>query len=539
VQRFAAAVLASSASPASAGIAIHAFNEPRWFFATLGALAAGWTVTGIYLTNTYDQAKHVLKTSEVRVLVLESAELLETTYRTVLKDFADLTVVILRGLIHDASPRVLSYDAFLAKGSAMQPSTLTPPAQLSKDVVASLVYTSGTTGNPKAMELTHENMYTVCAMMHARIPLNERTVIVSYLPLSHIAAMGIDLYSSVFCGATVHFADRNALHHGKILPLPCKGSGMVLQTIGTAAKLVGSAWWSANTSDLARSFVLAVPFGFFKILAYRKVRRGCGLDRCQLLYTGAAPLPAKTVQYLRSVDMPLLEVFGMSESTGAIAVCGPSDGARPIGACGKALPEGELKIAEDGEILWKGKYNMIGYKGQPAATRASLSDEGWLLTGDLGRIDESGYLFITGRKKDLIITAGGENVAPAPIEQTFRSLLGSNEGHVVLIGDERKFLTILVAPGEGYVKVPESAEIEMAIKEYNEVHAKSRAQRIQKAHVLEHPFLVDSGELTPTMKVKRRFVVEKYASEIDAMYDGSATLVGYSSMNIGKLQLAV
>jgi long-subunit acyl-CoA synthetase (AMP-forming) len=233
--------------------------------------------------------------------------------------------------------------------------------------------------------------------------------------------------------------------------------------------------------------------------------------------------------------MPLLEVFGMSESTGAIAVCGPYDGDRPIGACGRALPNGTLKIAdEDGEICWKGTNNMQGYKGLPAATQAALhQDTGHLHTGDVGRIDEHGYLYITGRKKDLIITAGGENLAPTPIEEVFLSLLNGTAGHAVVIGDQKKFLTLLIAPTENGT-VPTPDQVEAAVKDYNNHHAKSRAQRIQKAHVLEFPLTVETGELTPTMKLKRVYVMEKFQKEINAMYqDGSSKLVGYSSMNIG------
>ena len=533
---------------------------------------------GIYLTNTYSQAAHVLKTSDVKVLVLESQKLLDTTYVSVLKDFPGLTVVLLEGGKASSSgnnkDRVLSYDAFLALGNnagAGGPPKLKDPKALDPETRVSNIFTSGTTGNPKAVELTHRNVQTVCTMMHARIPLDETTKVVSYLPLSHIAAMGIDLYSSLYCGASVHFADSHALRGSlkdtllRVRPTLFFGvprvwekmamamqaaaaksyakpvSGSILKSIGSAAKMIGKVWWSADTPEWIRCGFLVIPFGFFKILAYRKVRKGCGLDRCRLLFTGAAPLAADTLWYLRSLDMPLLEVFGMSESTGAICVCGPNDFGRPVGACGKALPLGKLEIAsEDDEILWKGSNNMVGYKGLPAATKSALNpDTNNLHTGDVGRIDESGYLFITGRKKDLIITAGGENVAPTPIEESLMSLLNGSAGHVVLIGDQRKFLTILIAPTESGA-IPTLEQTEAAMKEYNLNHAKSRAQRVQKAHVLEFPLDVQTGELTPTMKVKRAFIVAKFAAEINGMYeDGSTKLVGYSSMNIGTLATAI
>jgi len=574
VQQFAKSLLELSGEVGSNneqhGVAVHAFNEPRWFVAALGALAAEWTISGIYLTNTYEQAAHVIKTSGVQVLLLESQKLLDTTYNQVMKDFPNLTVVLLQGGDASTNIRVLPYDAFLKLGNdkniqLKDPKTLDPETRVSN------IFTSGTTGNPKAVELTHRSVHTVCAQMHARIPLDESTKVVSYLPLSHIAAMGIDIFSSLYCGASVHFADNQTLKGSlkdtllRVRPTLFFGvprvwekmamamqtaaaksyskpvTGVMLKSIGTAAKAIGKAWWSADTPEWVRCGFLVIPFGFFKILAYRKVRKGCGLDSCRLLFTGAAPLAADTLWYLRSLDMPLLEVFGMSESCGAIAVCGPNDFGRPDGACGKALPLGTLDIApEDDEVLWKGANNMAGYKGLPAATKAALNPETKNLhTGDVGRVDESGYLYITGRKKDLIITAGGENVAPTPIEESFISLLNGAAGHAVLIGDQRKFLTILIAPTEDGV-MPSPEQLEAAMKEYNSQYAKSRAQRVQKAHVLEHHFDVATGELTPTMKVKRAFIVSKFAKEINAMYEnGINKLVGYSSMNIGSFSDAM
>ena len=478
----------------------------------------------------------------------------------------DFVVVLLEtGPTFQSTHRVMSYHDFVHSVADTSAVTLPRPSELSSDNVATLVYTSGTTGNPKAVELTLASIYEVCTLMHARIPLNDKDIIVSYLPLSHIAAMGIDLFQPIFCGAVVHFANARALQGTlkdtllRVRPTLFFGvprvweklaaamqnaaaeqyrkpvSGSILKTMGTLAKFVGSAWWDYNTPEIVRCGLLVIPYAFFKKVAFAKIRRKCGLDRCQLLYTGAAPLSADTLKYLRSVDMPVLEVFGMSESAGAIAVCGPSDAIRPLGACGRPLPGGQLTIGSvDGEIIWKGRNNMRGYKGLPAATAAVLDDQYGLHTGDLGRVDDQGRLYITGRKKDIIITAGGENVAPIPIEEAFMSLLGGEAGHVVLIGDQRKFLTVLIAPTEvGTTPTPD--QVKEALASYNENLAMSRAQRVQKAHVIDKPFTVEAGDLTPTMKLKRNVVVRKYASEIEAMYAQTSGLVGYSSTDIGSL----
>lgn len=328
----------------TAGVAIHAFNEPRWFVACLGGLAAGWTCSGIYLTNTYTQANHILSTSEVKVLVLESADLLRTTYQNLWKDHPELVVVLLNGSFHDA--RAKTWDEFMQSN---QSAKLVSPGDLAGTNVASLVYTSGTTGNPKAVELTLSNIHSVCAKMHTRIPQTS-PIVVSYLPLSHIAASGIDIFSSLYAAGQVHFADANALKGSlkdtlvKVRPTLFFGvprvwekmaaamqeaaaksysekfSGGVLKSIGTAAKYIGGVWWDHDTPEIIRCS-LVLPFGFFKLLAFRKVRRGCGLDRCQYLYTGAAPLSTAVLTYLRSLDMPILEVYGMSESGGVSRRC--------------------------------------------------------------------------------------------------------------------------------------------------------------------------------------------------------------------------
>jgi long-subunit acyl-CoA synthetase (AMP-forming) len=316
-------------------------------------------------------------------------------------------------------------------------------------------------------------------------------------------------------------------------------SGAILKSIGSVAKAVGGIWYSSETPELVRS-LLVVPFGFFKVLAYRKVRRASGLDRAKFLYTGAAPLPDETINYLRSLDLPLLEVFGMSESCGSIAVCGPNDTMRPIGACGPALPLGELTIEADGEILWKGDNTMRSYKGLPDATKTTVSPKtSQLHTGDIGTIDKHGYLHITGRKKDMIITAGGENIAPVPIEETISTLLNGVAGHVFLVGDRRKFLTILIAPNQERPQEIKPESVENVIATYNSSYAKSRAQQVQHAHVVPSPFTVATGELTPTLKVKRDVVRGKYSAEIDEMYSATASkLVGYSSMNIDTPELS-
>mmetsp|Transcript_35412 Transcript_35412/g.119895 ORF Transcript_35412/g.119895 Transcript_35412/m.119895 type:complete len:669 (-) Transcript_35412:69-2075(-) len=518
-------------------VAVISKNREEFVATMYGAYAAGAAHVPMYEQQKPEEWEYILNDSEAKVVFVSTAALLPSAREAARKYgkkvlcFEDLEA----GSEHNFA-EALDYGATLdgAAAAAQRPAAAD---------LASLIYTSGTTGNPKAVELTHESARSVCEMMHARIPLNESTVLVSYLPLSHIAALGIDVYSAIFCGATVHFADADALRGSlKTTLLAARptlffgvprvwekmaaamqataaktyATSKAKQVIGTAAKAVGAAWWDPATPEVARG-ALALPMGLFKVLAFKKIRKACGLDRCELLYTGAAPLSAATADYLKSVDMPLLEVFGMSESCGAIAVSGPLDGARPAGSCGRPLPNGHCEIAPDGEVLWRGGNVMRGYAGRAEATAAAL-DDGYLRTGDLGEL-VGGFLRITGRKKDLIITAGGENVAPAPVEERFCDALG---GHAVLVGDRRKFLSLLLAPPEGGA-APAPDAVKAALDAYNAA-AMSRAQRVQKVSVLPAPFSVETEELTPTMKLKRAFVIAKYQSQVDDMYRDGPTI---------------
>ena len=338
------------------------------------------------------------------------------------------------------------------------------PSPLRSDAVASLVYTSGTTGDPKAVELTHESARSVCAMMHARIPLDEETVIVSYLPLSHIAALGIDVYSAVFCGARVGSSRTGTRSRGpskatllRARPALFFGvprvwekmaasmqrvardayahvTGPVKRAIGAAAKAVGAAWWAPRRrrSPAPRRG----PHGALQEGRLRQDPRGVRPRplRPPLLRRGAprrgdGGLPQER-RHAAPRGLRHERVLRRHRRLGA-----PRWRAAQ-GACGRPLPGGAVVVAADGEVLWRGANSMRGYKGLPAATAAALDDDGSLHTGDLGALDGDGFLHIVGRKKDIIITAGGENVAPTPIEDALAALLGAT---AVLVGDKRKF----------------------------------------------------------------------------------------------------
>jgi len=395
-------------------------------------------------------------------------------------------------------------------------------------------------------------LHDTCAMMHSQLPLSESDVVVSYLPLSHIAASCIDLFQSVYCGGRVHFADADALKGSLKNTLlaanptlffgvprvwekmktamaakaeatyaeagaKSKGKEKLLRGIGAWCKRAGGKY-NVPGRGVAWPWVSAA-YAVARVLAFKKVRKGLGLTRAWACFTGAAPLGADVAAYFRSVDICLLEVYGMSESCGALAVCGPErDERRPEGSCGKALPGLDVRVAEDGEITVAGTNVMPGYLGNAAATAEALAG-GVLHTGDVGVIDENGFVTITGRKKDIIITAGGENVAPSPIEFALLAQIGPKASHVIVLGDRQRFLSALVSPAETG-PAPTVEEVETAVAAYNISDAKSRAQRVNAFRILPRTLSEDHGELTPTQKVKRNVVMQNCEAQIKDIYEG-------------------
>jgi long-chain acyl-CoA synthetase len=261
-------------------------------------------------------------------------------------------------------------------------------------------------------------------------------------------------------------------------------------------------------------------------LVTSKIKQAIGLDRARSLISGAAPIALDVLQFFASIDLPIREVYGQSENSGLTSYNLP--GRSKLGSVGPPLPGIQVKIAEDGEILVKGPNVFLGYYKEPEATAETLVD-GWLCSGDLGELDRDGFLTITGRKKEIIITAGGKNIAPKNIEAAIKQLPAVAEA--VVIGDRRKYLTVLVTLDEVAAKklAPEAeggaalaaapavrAAIQEQIDRVNETLA--RVGQVKKLAVLPRPFGIDTGELTPTMKIKRKVVAEKYAAEIEAMY---------------------
>ncbi|XP_062873978.1 long-chain-fatty-acid--CoA ligase ACSBG2-like [Trichomycterus rosablanca] len=558
------------------GVGILGFNSPEWYIADIGCIMAGGLATGIYTTNSPEACQYVVEDSEADVLVVENDKQLAKILQ--IKDQLPhlKAIVQYKGELEKKYPNVYTWAEFMKLGKDF------PDAQLDAIIdcqnaneCCSLIYTSGTTGKPKGVMLSHDNITWIAHAAGSAINLDMgENSAVSYLPLSHVAAQVNDMWVSMKFAAATYFAEPDALKGSlantlrEVHPTTFLGVPRVWEKMQEAMKSIGAkssplkkrlAVW-AKTIGLQASYNAmnnnpTVPWGFMLAnnLVFKRVRAGLGLDRCKHFVTGAAPITKDTLEYFMSLNIPVCEVYGMSESTGPHTISW-SESYR-ITSCGKVIPGCKTKLDKpdeqgNGEICFWGRHVFMGYLNMPEKTEETLDSEGWLHSGDLGKHDTNDFLFITGRIKELIITAGGENIPPVPIEDAVKEEV-SIISNAMLVGDKKKFLSMLftlkctvddngdptdeLTPlavefcrehGVIATKVSEiigskEPAIYKVIQEgVDRVNAKStsNAQRIQKWTLLSQDFSITGGELGPTMKLKRPVVAKMYEEEINKFY---------------------
>lgn len=527
-------------------VAILGFNHHEWVVFDLAAMAIGAAPAGIYTTSSPEEIHHVAAHAAARVMLVENAALWQRVDK-IRADLPDLAYTIfMRG--DDSPPEgVLSWDDFLARGDDVADSDFQGRVDaLEPDGLATLIYTSGTTGPPKGVMLSHENLSWTASCLAGLLESQPGDCALSYLPLSHIAEQMITIHGAITMGTSVYFAESLetvADNLKEVQPTIVFGVPRIWEKFHAAveAKLAGAKGIKKAIVGFARGAATAVNTaqlsgrrpGLWARFRYRiadklllsKVKPALGLGRARLCVSGAAPVAVDVLEFFTSLDLPIYEVYGQSEDTGPTSINLP--GQTQYGSVGRPLPDVDVKIADDDEILVKGKNVFVGYYKDPEATEAVLKD-GWLHSGDLGRIDEDGYLHITGRKKDIIITAGGKNIAPKNLELALKSSPLVNEA--VVIGDRRKYLTALITLDEEAASAmvngvggpfSDNAEIreqvQSAVDKLNGTVA--QVETIKKFTILPRNFTIDDGELTPSLKVKRNIVNKNFAAEIDAMYE--------------------
>jgi long-chain acyl-CoA synthetase len=519
---------------------------PEWSLADVGALAAGATVVPVYHTNSPDECQYVLEHSGAKVVFCEDDE-----------QVAKITQV------RDRLPALEHVAAFDSAEGAMSMRELTSrgddvaedaperaQAALGEDAVATIVYTSGTTGNPKGCEITQGNLLAVMEMYRRALDLKSGTTIFMFLPLAHVLAR-IAQMCTLNLGGTLafHSGDREKLldeltetapTHLPAVPrvfekVRTKASTKATEAGGVKAKLfhwaigVGERVRAAEAGGGSPNPLLKAQHALADKLVLSKVRGLFG-PRLEVALTGAAPMPREVLDFFHACGVLILEGYGMSETTSAATLNTPEH--YRFGTVGRDLADTESRIADDGEVLMSGPHIFKGYYRNEEATAEILTEDGWLHSGDLGEKDSDGYLKITGRKKDLIITSSGKNISPSNIESALRESRWVSQA--VVAGDDRPYLVALLTldPEEapalaeqlGITADPQQMaddpkvrdELQKAVDEANKRFA--RIEQVKKFTVLPRDLSQETGELTPTMKVKRNVVAENFGSEIEELY---------------------
>jgi long-subunit acyl-CoA synthetase (AMP-forming) len=530
-------------------ISILGNNCPQWFISDLAAIFAGAVPGGIYTTNSPEQCKFIASHSEANIAVVENAEQL-AKFIEIRNELPDLkAIVMMNG--SDPDEMVYSWNELPKIAQKVSEDQLNERIKAQKpDDCCTLIYTSGTTGNPKGVMISHDNIIWTAGQVIDLINGGPDDVIISYLPLSHIAEQVVSLHGPYIMGATVWFAesiDKLGDNLTEVHPTVFVGVPRVWEKIQAKMLAIGAtapplrkkivAW--AKKKGLAGGYALQegkpYPFmyGLASKLIFSKVRDKLGLDQCRIFISTAAPISMDTLEYFLSLGIPITEVYGMSECTGPGTVSLPEPHKFRTGWAGPAVPGTEVALGEDGEVLMRGRHVFKGYFKNEEATKQTLDPEGWLHSGDVGIIDAKGFLKITDRIKELIITAGGENIPPQVLEGKLKAIPIVNQ--VVVIGDRRKYMTALftldpdkleaelAAAGSPAKNMKETVNCEK-FKAYLQEKVEAvnatlaRVQTIKKFVIIPHEFTPEGGELTPTMKMKRRIINEKYAKEIESMY---------------------
>ena len=545
--------LASLGVRAGDRVAILSENRPEWAIADYAALALGAADVPIYPTLPASQAAYILRDSGASVAFASSQVQLDKL-RAAQAECPALRQVVL----FDEASRpgdALAFADLEASGAASPDAAWEAVARrLQPDDLATLIYTSGTTGDPKGVMLTHGNITSNVVLSLTRIQLSGQDECLSFLPLSHIFERMAGHYLMLHCGAVINYAggidtvsaDMLDRRPTVMLSVPrlyekiyarvqeSAASGSTLRRrIFRWARRTGDRWSDAAAAGRVPA-ALAARHAMADRLVFRKLRERTG-GRLRFFVSGGAPLNPDIARFFHAAGLPILEGYGLTETSPVIAVNTFED--FRIGTVGKPIPRSEVRIAPDGEILTRGPHVMKGYYNKPEATREALTDDGWFHTGDIGELSADGFLRITDRKKDLIVTAGGKNIAPQPIEnmvKTSRFVVNA-----VMLGDRRNFPIMLLVPSlpalrdwaaHHQLQVADDAALlaHPDAVEKLEREAKRTLQGLARFEVpkrfviLPEDFTIDSGELTPTLKVRRRIVEERYRAQIESAYAGSA-----------------
>ena len=531
-------------------LSIYSYNRREWYGCYAAAQMTGGAGVGVYHTCSPEEVEWVVGNSDSKVVFvgnnpMDNGETDKMPNHRLMKVLDRLEkvehVVMMNGVDVLENPRAMTWDDFIGKGSSVDESQVMDRENaLTMEDTASLIYTSGTTGNPKGVELTHDNWSFELDATDSIMEFQQGEKYVSWLPLAHVFGQLVDNHYWIKNALHMYVVDNplNVVDFAKeIQPHLFIGVPRIYEKIYSNVK-------AALDAKAVLKILLKVP-GISGVLQ-GKLKEKIGMANCRFAITGAAPINTDILRLFQSLGVPIFEGYGMTEDTAGATI--NYAGMNRIGSVGPAFPNTEIKIAEDGEVLIKGRHVMKGYYKNPEATAETIID-GWLYSGDVGEMDADGFVRITGRKKEIYVTSGGKNIAPLVVEETMKSI--SIISQCFLVGDGRKFCSALFTLDAGAIirdklgvdanEVPKDPFEQMAkLKELghtfddftgsDEVRVEVQTQvdvlnarfsspeQVKKFSILPRDFTIDDGELTPTLKIRRKQISENWSAEIEAMY---------------------
>jgi long-chain acyl-CoA synthetase len=523
-------------------------TRPEWTYADFAALSAGAVVVPIYQTNSPEECQYVLENSDAKIVIVEDDEQMEKIREVRAKLPKLEQVVRMTGSSDDA----ISFDDLIARGKARPEAEWEQRwSSVEPSDICTFIYTSGTTGPPKGCVISHGNYRSMLDMVNETSVIEDGDLTYLYLPLAHSFALLVQL-GSFDLGTTIAYWERDPLkimpNLAELKPTYFPSVPRIFEKIYTSANSgmekegglkkavfnwaigVGEKMREAERNGREPGFLLSKKYAFAdkKVLS---LIRGLFGGKIRLAVSGAAPISPEILRFFDAAGVLVLEGWGMTETSTAATISSPDD--FKVGTIGKPFPGCEVKIADDGEILVKGPNVFQGYYKNEEATRETIVD-GWLHTGDIGEIDSEGFIKITGRKKDIIITAGGKNITPANLEAEIKQ--HPLVSQCVVVGDRRPYLVALVtldpedaaayAKEHGLSEDPAELAADEGIRKSIEAHVAkinekfARVEQVKKIAILPRDLSQETGELTPTLKVKRAVVASKHEPEIEKLYAG-------------------
>lgn len=553
-RELAAAYIAAGLEPGES-VAIMAANRIEHVIADMAAVLAGGVPISIYNTLAPDQVGYVAEHADPRIVVLETDDHV-ARWALGLKREEIVRVVTIDTTVTD-DPRAIGWGDFVSSGAValaeVGDELDARGAAVTQDDTVTMLYTSGTTGQPKGVVLTHRNIVFETTSSLATSGVTEPGVLVSYLPFAHIAERVLSLYIPQFNGGHVYLIQDPSLLLGtlqEVHPTSFFGVPRVWEKIRTGvtallaaetdeakreavekAMAVGLAYVESQQTGQTTSAELQAQFEEADAAVLSIMRALLGLDKVEWAASAAAPMPIEVARFFAGLGLKIYDVYGMTETTGAATGNGP--GGFRLGTVGRAQPGIEVRIADDGEILFRGPIMTPGYVRRPEATAELFDADGWLHTGDIGSLDEDGFLTVVDRKKEMIINSAGKNIAPSNIENLLKE--SPLVGHAMVVGDGRSYVVaVLTLDGEIAPVVAQKLGVEAGslaelaqhpvirgavAQAVDAANARlSRPEQVKAFELLGEEWTAESEELTPTLKLKRRVVSKKYADIIDGLY---------------------